>query len=165
MTLLLSQKETELATLQVSRNSRPFICLFALVRFIITVVLSSYYIYLFSLSKLPPAFKGYTNGCKHRVIPCLNGVRMLVPLSCIIASSFEHSRAVLWGLGVPLGGLGFGVKWLIGKLKLSAIWQAMEYFDMASMPLQCQIPVIVWSLTCFSAINLHTAATSSTRVG
>lgn len=52
-------------------------------------------LHLFSLSKLPPAFKGYTNGCKHRVIPCLNGVRMLVPLSCIIASSFEHSRAVL----------------------------------------------------------------------
>lgn len=40
----------------------------------------------------------------------------------IIDLSEEYLRVVLCGLGVLVGGLGLGVKWLWGNLNILVIW-------------------------------------------
>lgn len=101
-------------------------------------------------------------GQSDSLIPTRNGVRWPIPK----VSNLEQSSWAFLGRCAPKTGLSvIGRKWLLGRLKASAIAQAISYLVICSLPDQWKVPLMDGSSILFSASCRHTLATSLTCVG
>lgn len=101
-------------------------------------------------------------GQSDSLIPIRNGVRWPMPK----VSNLEQSSWAFLGRCAPKTGLSvIGLRWLLGRLKASAMAHAISYFVICSLPDQWKVPLIEGSSILFSANWRHTVATSLTCVG